>query len=110
MAAQDSFLGGTQAEQGLSRGKVEDVGFEFYAKHFQHLKGILEHQGLHLAINACPLKSLPQPSPADFNPLISGTVVAKSRGTEHLSALLVDHHKLKSITRKMSGSPSFQSG
>jgi hypothetical protein len=33
MAAQDSFLGGTQAEQGLSGREVEDVGFEFYAKH-----------------------------------------------------------------------------
>jgi hypothetical protein len=58
MAAQDPFLGGTQAEQGLSRGEVEHVGFEFYAKHFQLPKGMLEHQGLHLGIDACTLKSL----------------------------------------------------
>ena len=59
MTAQDPFLGGTQAEQGLSGGEVEHVGFEFYAKHFQLLKGILEHQGLHLGIDARSLKSLP---------------------------------------------------
>jgi hypothetical protein len=110
MAAQDPFLGGTQAEQGLSGGEVEDVGFEFYAKHFQLLKSILEHQGLHLGIDACPLKSLPQPGPSDFDPLIPGKVIAKPGGTENLLSCFVNHHQLKSITRKMSGSPSFQSG
>jgi hypothetical protein len=70
----------------------------------------LEHQGLHLAINARPLKSLPQPGPSDFDPLIPGKVIAKPGGTENLLSCFVNHHQLKSITRKMSGSPSFQSG
>jgi hypothetical protein len=110
MAAQDPFFGGTQAKEGLSRGEVEHIGFEFYAKHFQLLKSMLQHQGLHFGIDACTLKSLPQPGPADFDPLIPGKVIAKPGGTEQFSAPLVDHHQLKSITRKMSGSPSFQSG
>jgi hypothetical protein len=58
MAPQDTFLGGTQAKEGLAGGLVEDVGFEFYTKHFQLLKSILEHQGLHLGIDARSLKSL----------------------------------------------------
>jgi hypothetical protein len=94
----------------MAGGKVEDVGFEFYAKHFQLPKGMLEHQGLHLGIDACTLKSLPQPGPADFDPLIAWKVVAKAGRTEQLSVQFVDHHQLKSISRKMSGSPIFQSG
>jgi hypothetical protein len=92
MAAQDTFLGGTQAKQGLPSGEVEHVGFEFYAKHFQLFKGILKHQGLHLGIDACSLKSLPKPGPSNLDPLIPWEVVAKSSRSENLLALLVDHH------------------